>query len=111
MINSCSAGWPAVKTKPVPTTNPSPAQLARGINDVHACLEDARGDITLIKLALGIDKDVTEAEAETLVPRFKTHWDAQTIFTAIGAVGGGLLLFKIIAAVAPAAWNALLNVS
>ena len=99
-----------VKTKPVPR-NATNAQLATGINSLHGCLEGARADIDLIKLALGVGGDTTRAEAAQMRPKVRAHWDLQTVFTAIGSVGGGLLLFKIVAAVAPVAWKALLSVN
>jgi hypothetical protein len=126
------AGVPAVaKTEPVSETRPNMRELARGVNNLHNCLEEARADIgkiegtvsdlvsglahvrgTLDAMAKGFGLPTgPQAEADAkLKPKTVAKADWRLVLAFIGSLSGVLVLFQLLNAVVPAAWQALLSV-
>jgi hypothetical protein len=97
-----------MKREPLPT-RPTNADLARGLHDVHECLDAVAADITVIKIALGL-KAHQEGEARP-VPRvgLLTPWQL-TWRIAVGA-GPVLMLWQWAVKLGPTVWTFLTSVN
>ena len=122
---------PELQTKPIPTRNPSNAALAKGVNAVHECLEEARADIDKLttasdRLEGAMDVLLTALELPKVAqiakhgapeqPRAALKSSAHitrgqllvTAATTFSGFGGFLLFLKVLSVMLPGIWHALL---
>lgn len=87
-----------MKTEPVDEHRPTLRGLAKGHNELHACLEEARDDIRVIKKALGL------GEGGTKVAGLATYWGAfrRTVLATASSFVAIAVLYRIAVAIAPA---------
>lgn len=70
----------------------------------------ARLDGKLDGLAKGLGVHGVHPAQPVKPPKFAIRWDFKTVMAITGAMGGVLILFRILNAVLPAVWGALLQV-
>lgn len=102
--------------------------VVQRLEQVHACVESGRAETRqLEKKVDGVSNDVAHVRGllEGVVkglglqhpsaltakpPKFAIRWDFKTVMALVGSLGGVLILFRVLNAVLPGAWAALIGV-
>ena len=107
-------GAMAMKMDPLPQICPTNKDLARGLNQVHDCLEDhkrlteknfktLRGEMTTIKDGLGLQPGQRPSVGTS------TPWEAwrRTVFATTTAITSVAVIYKIGLTIGPGVWEAI----
>lgn len=99
---SFAAGDRPLKTAPIDERHPTLAALARGHNELHDCLDDARKDIVVIKDALGL------GEGGKRVVGLSSRWDSykRTVLGTGSAIVTLAVFYRIMLALWPSIQSA-----
>ena len=126
------------EVNPITKANPTIKDVMGAVTQAHHCLEGARTEIRA--LGVGVDDlrdrvariegaqeamargfglptpaQMADAGGEPGLPKVTRKWASverwQAVGTMIGATGGGLLLFKVVAGVAPGVIHTLLTIT
>jgi hypothetical protein len=89
-----------VKVRPIPTSKPTNADLARGFNELHACHEDTKAKVESIQRGLGLDAD-GKPVAGLSSPRKAFLRTVMGTGTAIVLLAG---LYRFIVTISPDVW-------
>jgi hypothetical protein len=98
----------AVNVDPITASKPTNADLARGVNQLHACHEDTKGKVEdtqvrvgNIELALGI------VPGGKPVAGLSTPWKAfvRTVGATVTAIVALVFVYRFAVTIGPAAWH------
>lgn len=89
-----------VEVKPIRTSKPSNADLARGFNQLHLCHEDTKAKVVEIQHALGLTEG--QKKVAGLSTPFKAY--IRSTAAAASAFGGLVLLYRAAVALWPGTW-------
>jgi hypothetical protein len=93
-------GHPRVNVEPIPTKNPTNADLARGFNQIHTCLDETRGTLDRVVAALGLD-DKGKPVAGLSTPRKAFIRTVLAVTTSIIVLAGA---YRFLVAISPSVW-------
>jgi hypothetical protein len=96
-------GHPRVNVEPIPTKNPTNADLARGFNQLHTCHEDTKATVEKIAGALGLD-DKGKPVAGLSTPRKAFIRTVLAVTTSIIVLAG---VYRFLVAISPSVWGLL----
>lgn len=107
-----------MKMDPVPQDRPSNKDLARGLNQVHECLESHKREndkhflklgkeLAGLKSGLGMDP----GQKQTIATNTGRQSFIRTALATASSVGGLFLLYRATIAISPILWHALVAIN